>query len=101
MHFAGKIPLITYFLLIFLTKHLVDSLLSNGKNYKKLFPAEVKPRNHLFVSIKHYEPFLYRNENGKFYNGVEHKLFEMIAEKKNVDVVYRDQLSFFDQHIFR
>lgn len=65
-----------------------NSLPSDIKNYEKVFLKAIKPVDSLFVSADHYEPFIYQNKNGKFYNGIEFKLLKTIAKKENLEVVF-------------
>lgn len=69
------------------------SLAPTRKNYAKVFLNGVKPDNFLFVSAIHYEPFMNRNENGQFHNGIEYKLLEAIAKKEHLDVTLVEQFT--------
>lgn len=69
------------------------------KNYAKVFLNGVKPDNFLFVSAKHYEPFMSGNEIGEFHNGIEYKLLEAIAKKEHLDMAFIEQFDF-EQHDF-
>lgn len=56
--------------------------LPKDKKYEKFFLNGLKSNKYLQVSTEHYEPFMYRNKNGHFHNGIEYKLFKTIAEKE-------------------
>lgn len=43
----------------------------------------------LRVSSNHYEPFMYQNEMGQFYNGIEYKLLKAIAKTTDMDLVFQ------------
>lgn len=57
-------------------------------NFEKFFLNGFKPVNFLRVFSEQYEPFMNRNENGKFNNGIEFKLFEIIAKKERLDLIF-------------
>lgn len=64
------------------------NLLRKNKTYEKFFLNDLKSIHHLQVSTEHYEPFMYRDENGHFHNGIEYKLFKTIAEKEQLDLSF-------------
>lgn len=46
----------------------------------------------------HNEPFMYRNENGHFYNGIEYQLVKAIADKKHSTLAFHNQLEFHQEN---
>lgn len=42
------------------------------------------------VETKHYEPFMYRDSNGKFVDGVEFHLMEAIAAKLDMKLEFKE-----------
>lgn len=58
--------------------------LPKDKKYEKFFLNGLKSNQYLQVSTEHYEPFMYRDKNAHFHNGIEYKLFKTIAEKERL-----------------
>lgn len=65
-----------------------SSSIKNGKKYEKLFLSGLKSIHSLRVSTEHYEPFMYRDKNGNFNNGIEYKLIKTIAEKEQLELSF-------------
>lgn len=42
----------------------------------------------LRVLTSQYKPFMYRDENGQLYKGIEYKLLETIAEKEHLQLSF-------------
>lgn len=60
-----------------------------SKNFQKLKRIQTKRAGILRVSSNHYEPFMYQNEIGQFYNGIEYKLLEAVAKTTSMDLVFQ------------
>lgn len=55
---------------------------SDGENLQIAVLSDQKLNRFSYVST-HYEPFIYRNENGK-YDGIEYRLVKIFAEKEHL-----------------
>lgn len=52
----------------------------------------------LRVGTAHYEPFMYQNHDGKFYNGIEYKLIQTIAEQLGMELLMQNSLERFSDY---
>lgn len=68
-----------YFLLFSIEYQSVLNL-TNKLQLNKISP--------LRVTTRHYEPFMYQNDNGLFYHGIEFFLMQTIAKKLKTEVTY-------------
>lgn len=64
------------------------------KNFQKFNLSETKPVSSLRVFSNNYEPFMYQNQNGRFYRGIEYKLLESIAKEENLELVFENRSEF-------
>lgn len=42
----------------------------------------------LRISTTHFAPYMYRDENGRFYNGMEFELLQVIADRLNMSLSF-------------
>lgn len=75
------------------------------KNINKFKLNEWKPINSLRVSTIQHEPFMYRTDDEKSYDGIEYKLIEVIAEKEHLNLSIhahqRFKASHFNQLLYK
>lgn len=63
------------------------------KNTEKFNLTQPKTILSLRVSSTHYEPFMYQNEVGTFYSGIEYKLLKIIARMEDLDLIFQNASS--------
>lgn len=81
-----------FFIFYILLTSVSATLPSNKlKNYQKFNLIEKQPLNAVRVSSLQFEPFMYQNQSGQFYDGIEYKLLETFAKKGHLQLIFEDR----------
>lgn len=100
--FKMKIHLIvTLFALQALIVKLHIISLPSDKSIRKIAFEEPKSINSLRVAFIEFEPFVYEDERGQFYKGIEFELIKTIAKKEHLSLLFEIQPLRFDQASLR
>lgn len=113
--FISEVSLLTIWCLLIVTVTSTEISSSSNdsghavKNYHPQLYARFKADHErklersllLRMSARHNEPFMYQNEMGTFYNGIEYKLIKMITEKLNLNLLIGSQTRFSPDNIER
>lgn len=83
------------------TKKLDNNLILQGKEliFSRLdlivenFSQSPSKNLTITISTRHYEPYMYRNDGGIYYHGIEFKLLDTLAKKFNMNLSYHSQLN--------
>lgn len=65
--------------------------LNELSNHSNITQNERESMKLLRVLTTHYVPFMYQDESGQFYNGIEYKLLKIIAEKEHLQLSFQSK----------
>lgn len=84
--------LLTFYLALFLLPHEAkyQRMSSSWRNSPTFYRNNSKFQV-LRVSTRNYEPFMYQNKSGKFFDGIEYKLIKTIAEKEHLNLLFHTE----------
>lgn len=84
--------LLTFYLALFLLPHEAkyQRMSSSWRNSPTFYRNNSKFQV-LQVSTRNYEPFMYQNKSGKFFDGIEYKLIKTIVEKEHLNLLFHTE----------
>lgn len=99
--FGGAIFSSSIFFLQIITAKSLNSSYYFG-NFDEFPKNEGRPDDLLRVTTRPREPFMYQDQSGQFYKGIDYKLIKIIAdqfEKENLDISIRTEDQLHSLHI--